>query len=285
MPITVETSVGKFALAQYNEANSLKKIADAKLLQKKLDAGTVSLEKFSRAVAETPPAFYVNLVEDLTASIAEFAKLSEDVDKRCDGHGPPKSNIQTALTAYLDVVKEVAREKLKVAAAVPTPTPGTKEDGAPAAGDQAAKPAPAGVLQNREQALESLQKVADFYRRTEPHSPVSYALDQVVRWGRMPLPELWTELIAEEAPREFVQTGGHQTARGRQAAAKEITILLCASVSLWFNFLPQRHRGTEKRKQMKGRKHVIGQYSRQTGAGPQTPRPHQIRGRNRRRHG
>ena len=183
VPITVETSVGKFALAQYNEANSLKKIADAKLLQKKLDAGAVSLEKFSRAVAETPPAFYVNLVEDLTASIAEFAKLSEDVDKRCDGHGPPKSNIQTALTAYLDVVKEVAREKLKVAAAVPTPTPGTKEDGAPAAGDQAAKPAPAGVLQNREQALESLQKVADFYRRTEPHSPVSYALDQVVRPG------------------------------------------------------------------------------------------------------
>jgi type VI secretion system protein ImpA len=51
-------------------------------------------------------------------------------------------------------------------------------------------------------------KVAEFFRKTEPHSPVSYALDQVVRWGRMPLPELWTELIADDARKAvFKQIG------------------------------------------------------------------------------
>jgi type VI secretion system protein ImpA len=43
--------------------------------------------------------------------------------------------------------------------------------------------------------------VADFFKRTEPHSPISYALEQAVRWGRMPLPELLQELIPEDAVR------------------------------------------------------------------------------------
>jgi type VI secretion system protein ImpA len=44
--------------------------------------------------------------------------------------------------------------------------------------------------------------VADFFRRSEPHSVLSYALDQVVRWGKMTLPELLTELLPDEAPRK-----------------------------------------------------------------------------------
>lgn len=52
-------------------------------------------------------------------------------------------------------------------------------------------------LQTREQALSSLLRVADFFRKTEPHSPLSYALEQAVRWGRMPLPELLRDLVAD----------------------------------------------------------------------------------------
>lgn len=57
----------------------------------------------------------------------------------------------------------------------------------------------ASAVANREQALSSLLQVANFFRTTEPHSPVSYALEQTVRWGKMPLPELLKELVAEES--------------------------------------------------------------------------------------
>jgi type VI secretion system protein ImpA len=52
-------------------------------------------------------------------------------------------------------------------------------------------------------------RVAEFFRRTEPHSPVSYALEQAVRWGRMPLPELIRELVTDESVRRdfFRRTG------------------------------------------------------------------------------
>jgi predicted component of type VI protein secretion system len=61
----------------------------------------------------------------------------------------------------------------------------------------------------REDAFRDLLEIADFFRRTEPHTVVSYALEQIVRWGRMSLPELLAELIPEEPSRKnlFKQVG------------------------------------------------------------------------------
>jgi type VI secretion system protein ImpA len=200
VPMTDTPNGERFSRAHYNEANLLKKTTDPKLLQKKLESGAVSLEIFQRAVTETKPEFYQALVADLKACMAEYAKLGETLDKRCQGQAPPTSNIRTALTEYLDIVNQVAREKLVVTA---EKTEAAPKEAAPAPGAPAKPAAAPGVIQSRDDALNSLMKAAEFFRKTEPHSPLSYALDQVVRWGRMPLPELWTELIADE-PRKAV---------------------------------------------------------------------------------
>lgn len=47
-----------------------------------------------------------------------------------------------------------------------------------------------------------LTQVAKFLRRTEPHSPISYAIEQCVRWGTMSLPELLREILADEGARD-----------------------------------------------------------------------------------
>ena len=47
----------------------------------------------------------------------------------------------------------------------------------------------------RAEALKQLQHVADFFRRTEPHSPVSYLVQRAARWGQMPLEEWLQEVI------------------------------------------------------------------------------------------
>ncbi len=61
-----------------------------------------------------------------------------------------------------------------------------------------------GNLQSREEALNQLLKVASFFRKTEPHSPLSYTLEQAVRWGKMPLPELLNDLVQDPAVRAEV---------------------------------------------------------------------------------
>lgn len=47
-----------------------------------------------------------------------------------------------------------------------------------------------GAIRSRQEALKRLSEIAAFFRQTEPHSPVSYAVERAVKWGNMPL-EAW----------------------------------------------------------------------------------------------
>ena len=47
-----------------------------------------------------------------------------------------------------------------------------------------------GAIRSRQEALNRLSEIANFFRQTEPHSPVSYAVEHAVKWGKMPL-EAW----------------------------------------------------------------------------------------------
>lgn len=51
---------------------------------------------------------------------------------------------------------------------------------------------------NREQIFTELQLIADYFKSSEPHSPVSYLIEKAIRWGHMSLPELMNELMNEE---------------------------------------------------------------------------------------
>ncbi|MDD3445831.1 MAG: hypothetical protein PHS60_10500 [Zavarzinia sp.] len=56
-----------------------------------------------------------------------------------------------------------------------------------------------------------LEQIADFFRRTEPHSPVSYTLQDVVRRARLPLPELMAELLGDDGTRrQFFANAGYK---------------------------------------------------------------------------
>jgi type VI secretion system protein ImpA len=57
----------------------------------------------------------------------------------------------------------------------------------------------ANSLSSREQALGNLLQVAAFFRKTEPHSPLSYSLEQAVRWGKMSLPDLLKDLVGDSS--------------------------------------------------------------------------------------
>ncbi|MBL8798955.1 MAG: type VI secretion system protein TssA [Planctomycetia bacterium] len=211
VPITEKTSVGQLTAANYLEAVAVGKIADPKAKQRKIDQGTPTLDTFQKAVSETSNAFYATLVQDLAEAQQEFAKLCATLDPKCGPQAPPSSNIRSALEAALEAINAVAKAKIDAAAAATAPKPEAAapaaKPGAPAAG--AAPAESADVIRTREDAFKVLQKVADFFKRTEPHTVIAFTIEQVVRWGRMPLPELLAELIPEEAARKnlFKQVG------------------------------------------------------------------------------
>lgn len=60
-------------------------------------------------------------------------------------------------------------------------------------------------LANREQAMQLLQEIADYFQLNEPHSPVSYLLQKTIKWSQMPLHEWLSQVIKNENPLETVR--------------------------------------------------------------------------------
>lgn len=79
----------------------------------------------------------------------------------------------------------------------------------PASGTELASHLPAavnGAIQNRQQALADLRRVAAFFRASEPHSPVAYLAEKAASWGEMPLHRWLQEVIQDGATLTQIET-------------------------------------------------------------------------------
>jgi type VI secretion system ImpA/VasJ family protein len=126
-----------------------------------------------------------------------------------------------AMTAFVNGKLEVPNPKLNALvrsfAAKSAQSAGAAAEGARASGPHAdgtsALPASGGggggPITNRKVAFERLKEVADFLRRTEPHSPVSYLVNRAVKWGDMPLETVLSELVKNKDVRlQIMETLG-----------------------------------------------------------------------------
>ena len=199
-PITGGSTAGQFSAVDHQAALELERIEDPSRRAARMEQpDTVSLQMFELAVSATPVEFVQNLLEDLSDCSQEFESLCGLLEEKCgeDERGfslaPPSSNIRNALRECRELVEKTYRHLLSVE------DEGEGEEGGQLAVGSANAPK---EVTTREDAFRALLQVADFFKRTEPHSPVSYALEQAVRWGRMPLPELLEELIQDSSTRD-----------------------------------------------------------------------------------
>lgn len=70
-------------------------------------------------------------------------------------------------------------------------------DGAIVGGQVSGALTASGAIQSRKEALKRLSELADFFQKTEPHSPISYIIARAVKWGNMPL-ESWLQDVIKD---------------------------------------------------------------------------------------
>src|SRR5690606_2483262 len=135
------------------------------------------------AVAETSDDFFLALHDDIQQAIDEFQLYSQKLDELCGSESPPSSSILGALTACRDVVQSVAKEVLARQSEAAQATEeaadqaaAADDQGQPAARTAATVAVGVGEIRNREDALKALGDIAEFFRRNEPHTPVTYLL-------------------------------------------------------------------------------------------------------------
>lgn len=197
VPITGESSVGAFGLAQYAQAMELEKVDDD-TRARRVEQGGVTLETFNTAINETPAETFGVIRGDLQEAIDAFKEMTATLDEKYGNDSPPSSAIRQALEESLETLEKVAKHKLATLVEEPE---AEEADIEADTGATAEKPAASAnsveSIRTREDAFRILLQVADYFQRTEPHTPISYGIKQVVRWGRLPLPELMKELIPD----------------------------------------------------------------------------------------
>lgn len=202
-------SEGPYSTWQYEQALEVDRLDKEKQV-KKFEAGSTSLEDVDIAIKETPDSFFITLNNDIDASILAFNHLSTVMDSAMGGEPQPTSYISKAIQSCSLCVKQLAEKALEKAANTENP-----ENTEMLANNEENTSTVVGVeqqLNSREQAIQSLDSIADFFRKTEPHSPMSYAIEQVIRWSDLSLPELLQELIQDgEARNGFFKLSGIKT--------------------------------------------------------------------------
>lgn len=175
-------------------------------------------QDFLEARAQTGSDALRRQAEAARAAHEAFQRMSATLDAFCGSAAPPLANIRTVLEEVLDVYRGLLGTAWK---AEPNPAP-AESPVPPEAAVAAPAPKPDGFrpatreIASRDEAFDELLKVAAYFRRTEPHSPISYALETVVRRGRMTLLDLLGELIPDGERRgQFLRQAGIETGEGR----------------------------------------------------------------------
>ncbi len=189
---------------QHQSALSLKTAIDRNPDEaERLSEGRTTLSDLARAVSRSGKSFYDTLLAEQDAAHAAAGTLAQQIDDRMGVDGPNFAPLITALDEVRSLTRQLAREAGFVASSSSSSLTAAADADGEAASTAEPEPGsavttgPAGAPRTRAQALAQLRQVADFFRRTEPHSPVAYLADRAANWGEMPL-HVWLRAVLKD---------------------------------------------------------------------------------------
>lgn len=150
---------------------------------------------------QTPRLFY----ETLSLLLEECWKESQELDKLIEekydrSQAPSLRTLQRSLEDIRVFIKGLLEEKR-------LQEPDLEEEQISTLGETApetfqsvrAVTSSTGPIQSRQEALRRLSEIAEYFRKNEPHSPVSYLIQRAVKWGNMPLEQWLEDVIKDES--------------------------------------------------------------------------------------
>ncbi len=198
LPIVAPHCEPRYAFWHYRQAIEVSRVADEDVRQKRIDSGAAVLDDIETAVAQSSDEFYQGVMGDIQGCLAQYQQLTAALDEKCAQESPPSSKIKNTLEGCLQDMQMLVGERL----VMPETNDNPDVPPADAQSSTAEKPVSSSAqIETREQAFQTIEKVMKYFRHHEPHSPLSYMLERVVMWGKLPLPKLLNEIITDDEVR------------------------------------------------------------------------------------
>ena len=211
-----------YGLDRYEESRQVENLArtNVEAMESALADGKVNADIFQRSVVLTETGVFRERHQQIVACMQVLAELVKTLTEQGGGDAPTFSQLKRGLSDCTQLIERLLAERgvsLNDEAKAAADAAEALEDGSAIVPDNAAgmvtadtgtgasSHGAAGVPaalrttpQTREEAFDMLNGVAQYFKGSEPHSPVPYLVERAVRWGRMPLEEWLRDVIREE---------------------------------------------------------------------------------------
>jgi type VI secretion system protein ImpA len=196
----------------YIKACDLAQLTDDSKRQRKIDDGIKTIDQLQQLMQGTDSAQIKTTARAIDACKQNFASIDDFLQDQCGYDSPPTSAIKNVLSTAWDALAAIARIDTSI---LEDPKPAEEEaseleDDSDKPEVRSSKSAQNTVVQfrpeayypsSREEELIMVSRLSAFFRDTEQHSPLSYQMERVERWGRMGLAELMDELLDDDTTR------------------------------------------------------------------------------------
>lgn len=222
IPLVETLSGEKYATWQIEQASQLNSLSADKQ-KNKIENGAISLKQIKEALTEIGDEELIKLKRDIENSILAFSELSDKMDEVMSSNAQPTSKISEKLQHCQNIFTFIMTERFNVINAQSQIEIDKSESMNDLNSDDTSDVADLSneseltarvnptngydfvqmeqSLNNRQEAIKALHKIEQYFRTTEPHSPISYAIAQAIRWSELSLPELLAELVSDPSAR------------------------------------------------------------------------------------
>ena len=202
----------------YKRAEEVAAIVDAERKAKRLKEGVPALDVLQRE-GRADVAFLRSVGLAAMAARESWVAMDEALTDPFKGNAPSARNVTLLLDEVIDIAVKIVGPLRAAAADVVEDDAASgdgdagggnmAEGGGMAAGGGGSGPRP---MRTREDAIKQIEEIAAWFKKTEPHSPVAYTLEDTARRARLPLDELLAEVLTEGDARKamLVRLGIHR---------------------------------------------------------------------------
>ncbi|MDH0747857.1 type VI secretion system protein TssA [Pseudomonas sp. GD03842] len=204
------TQGDQFGLLRYDESRHIENLAlqNQQAMRTALDEGKINAEIFQRSVVLTETEHFLRKAAEINDSLHACRQLQATADRLFGHEAPSFAGLSEILSRAAQLAEKLLKDRgveLNPAApAEPSQPEALSADPVPAGPamttpikDTATAPLRTTPL-TRDEAFTLLAGVAQFFKQTEPQSPVPYLIERAIKWGNMPL-EGWLNDVIKDS--------------------------------------------------------------------------------------
>ena len=176
----------------------------------RINAGAIPWEDMQNEARTVGAAALGRLRDQAASALAAWEAMTTVLDDKASEDPPSTSHVRDLLrqihaAAVRYAPESTATEEAAADDMLAPATAAAEDSGSGAAAGPAGFTAAARTV-SRDDALKTLETIANFFRRTEPASPLAYTLDDAIRRARLSWPELLEEVVPDVSVRQAILT-------------------------------------------------------------------------------